>query len=141
MLEAKYQQNDCISCLPHNKAIYQCQNIFEDKDNAEEQHGNTGYCDPELVEFPARPPGLQVPHQRRGNNICCRCSRTFGRLPYLKQHMKVHTGRIRFIQTKGRMAVIPVKDFSRIGFFEISQGLPRPEHKCEYCGKKSLASS
>ena len=95
----------------------------------------------ELVEFPARPPGLQVPHQRRGNNICWRCSRTFGRLPYLKQHMKVHTGRIRFIQTKGRMAVIPVKDFSRIGFFEISQGLPRPENKCEYCGKKSLASS
>ena len=34
MLEAKYQQDDCISCLPHSKAIYQ--NIFEDKDGGED---------------------------------------------------------------------------------------------------------
>ena len=114
-----------LLCNKDNTARYEC-----GTDNTEEQHGNTGYCDPELVEFPARPPGLQVPHQRRGNKICCRCSRTVGRLPYLKQHMKVHTGRIWLIRR-----------LLRIGFFEISQGLPRPEFKCEYCGKKSLASS
>ena len=38
MLEAKYQQDDCISCLPHSKAIYQ--NIFEDKDGGEDERGN-----------------------------------------------------------------------------------------------------
>ena len=67
--------------------------LLADHALAEQQHGNTEYCDPELVESPARPPGLQVPQQRRGNShTCSLCSRTFGCLSYLKQHMKVHTG-------------------------------------------------
>ena len=69
MLEAKYQQNDCISCLPHSKAIYQ--NIFEDKDGGEDERGNrfseSKAAQNELEEQSDQVEGAQVAlHQDQG---------------------------------------------------------------------------
>ena len=59
--------------------------LLADHALAEQQHGNTEYCGPQLVKLPVRLAGLQAPMQMRGNSdTCSLCSRTLV-LPFLPQ--------------------------------------------------------